>query len=154
MENSALLRVQNLIDLIDQTIEAHAKVYKTRCAEYFDQVNTNAGSLTFETLHRMNELYFDDPSFYANPDKVMDPNIIDQFDKRCDGDLKVGDIAPNCLVYQFNPKDDISNFDNFDKKADIKSNPDCHWTENFSTLDSYFDSQGKRPCVVDFGSYS
>ena len=121
----------------------HGK-YKTNGANYFAKFEEEKGGLDFETLAKNNELYFADkgPSFYVNTNESFSAEIFDKYDKRQDGNLEIGDPAPNCKV-QLLPmaKNKLDN--DRDEKLEYEY-----------IFDFCSNSDNSKPMVLNFGSFS
>lgn len=111
--------------------------YKTDGGKYFDEFKKEKGDLKFETLAEHNELYFADKgrSFYVEHfEKAFSPETFDKYDIRTDGNLQIGDVAPNCKVQILTKQDKNIQYKNI--------------------FDFCKDKDNTRPMVLNFGSYS
>ena len=157
MSETAILvgRIDSLLDLIntlDIPIEQkQEKVYTKYLARDVAQFAKEHGSLSFETMNAAGVLSFNREE-YANPDKIFDLDMIEKYDEAKPGSLKIGDIAPNCLLCPF----PVPTKENKENKENEKSllQPDLEKILlNYITLHSLFTVEN-RVYVVDFGSYT
>ena len=97
-------------------------------------------------MAKNNELYFCDkgPSFYTNTNESFAAETFDKYDKRQDGNLQIGDPAPNCKV-QLLPIARNKSDDNNDDTPEYKY--------IFDFCSNSEDSE-PTPMVLNFGSFS